>query len=58
MNKTGNMSQRDRTSQHGKGPQETGRKYVTDGQNFTNRAKEGGHDVTSDDISTLRQRCL
>ncbi len=33
--------------------QETGWKYVTDGQNVTNQVN--GHDVTNDKTSTLRQ---
>jgi hypothetical protein len=35
--------------------QETGRKYVIDEPNVTNQVTEGGHDVTSDNISTLMQ---
>jgi hypothetical protein len=37
----------------GKRKQETDWKYVTDGQNVTIQEKEGGHDVTSDMMSTL-----
>jgi hypothetical protein len=36
----------------GKRQQEKDWKYITDGQNVTIQVKEGGHDVTSDTMST------
>jgi hypothetical protein len=49
------MSQRDKMSQYRKGAARTGRKYVTDRQNVTNQVNNGGHDVISENTSTLRQ---
>ncbi len=46
-------NRREKCHRMGKMQQETDWKYVTDGQNVTIQVKEGGHDVTSDMMSTL-----
>jgi hypothetical protein len=51
----GKMSQSDKMSQCGKEAARNSWKYVTDGQNVANQVKEGGHDVTIDNMSTVRQ---